>query len=88
MCLASGTDSKMKKMGETCVKKCVLYDRECIECGECDRCDLDPNKICDNCMKCVNGDDEYRSITIDAVQMDEEAPEDQPVNLPKWPPVN
>ena len=36
-------------------KKCVLYDRDCIECGECDRCDLDPNKICDNCMKCVNG---------------------------------
>ena len=51
------------------MKKCVLYDRECIECGECDRCDLDPNKICDNCMRCVNGDQEYRSILIDEVQL-------------------
>ena len=34
-------------------RQCVLYDRECIGCGECDRCDLDPEKICDNCMKCV-----------------------------------
>lgn len=31
-------------------KQCVLYDRECIDCGECQRCDLDPDKICDNCM--------------------------------------
>lgn len=52
-------------------KKCVLYDRDCIECGECDRCDLDPNKICDNCMRCVNGDQEYRSIMIDRVITDE-----------------
>lgn len=56
------------------MKECVLYDRECIECGECDRCDLDPQKICDNCMRCVNGDKEYRSIMIDEVQ----APEIQP----------
>ena len=55
------------------MKLCVLYDRECIECGECDRCDLDPNKICDNCMKCVNGDDEYRSILVDRIIMPEEA---------------
>ncbi len=54
------------------MKECVLYDRECIECGECDRCDLDPNKICDNCMKCVNGDQEYRSILIDKVIVPEE----------------
>ncbi len=54
------------------MKQCVLYDRECIECGECDRCDLDPNKICDNCMKCVMGDDEYLSLPIDEVQ----APDD------------
>ena len=39
-------------------KQCVLYDRECIGCGECDRCDLDPDKICDNCMKCVRGNEE------------------------------
>ena len=55
------------------MKPCVLYDRECIECGECDRCDLDPEKICDNCMKCVKGESEYRAILIDEV--DEETPE-------------
>ena len=55
------------------MKKCVLYDRECIECGECDRCDLDPSKICDNCMKCVNGDQEFRSILIDDVFLEPES---------------
>lgn len=34
-------------------KRCVLYDRECIECGECNLCDLDPTKVCDNCGKCI-----------------------------------
>ena len=55
-------------------KACVLYDRECIECGECDRCDLDPEKICDNCMKCVTGDSEYRAIQIDEVELPEQEP--------------
>ena len=50
------------------MKECVLYDRECIGCGECDRCDLDPNKICDNCMKCVMGDDDYLTLPIDEIQ--------------------
>lgn len=28
-----------------------------------DRCDLDPNKICDNCCKCLETEDkEYRTI--------------------------
>ena len=53
-------------------KMCVLYDRECIGCGECDRCDLDPEKICDNCMKCVKGDADYRGIEIDNIEMPEE----------------
>ena len=30
-----------------------LYDRECIGCMECEICDLDSNKICDNCGKCL-----------------------------------
>ena len=54
------------------IKQCVLYDRKCIECGECDRCDLDPDKICDNCMRCVKGDDEFRFILIDEVRIDKE----------------
>lgn len=60
-------------IGETDMKKCVLYDRDCIDCGECDRCDLDPDKICDNCMKCVLGDDEYLSLPIDEIQAPEES---------------
>ena len=60
-------------MGERFMKQCVLYDRECIDCGECDRCDLDPGKICDNCMKCVNGDQQFRSILIDQVILPKDA---------------
>ncbi len=52
---------------------CLLYERECIGCGECDRCDLDPNKICDNCMKCVLGEAEYRAVSITEIQMEREA---------------
>ena len=52
-------------------KQCVLYDRECIGCGECDRRDLDPDKICDNCMKCVRGNEEYRAIRIDRIVLEQ-----------------
>lgn len=55
-------------------KQCVLYDRECIDCGECERCDLDPNKICDNCMKCVMGDADYRAISISGIELENEQP--------------
>ena len=55
------------------VHTCVLYDRECIGCGECDRCDLDPEKICDNCMKCVQGEAEFRGIMIDGIQLENES---------------
>ena len=73
-------------MGETCMKQCVLYDRECIDCGECDRCDLDPNKICDICMKCVMGDDEYLSLPIDEVQsMDDPTYHQEDAELPADP---
>lgn len=45
--------------------KCTLYDRECIDCGECDKyCDLDPNKLCDNCEKCLELDKNYKIIKI------------------------
>lgn len=50
------------------MSKCVLYDRDCIDCGECDICDLEPGKICDNCGKCLStGDEEYREILIDDI---------------------
>jgi|GEM_PF-3906733 len=34
-------------------KMCVLDEKACTNCGECDICDLDKNKICDNCEKCL-----------------------------------
>ena len=65
------------------VRSCVLYDWECIGCGECDRCDLDPEKICDNCMKCIQGDAEFRGIVIDGIRLeDESAAGNLPENLP------
>jgi len=52
-------------------RRCVLYDRNCIECGECNLCDLDPSKVCDNCKKCIgldnNMDTQYRAIKIDGI---------------------
>ena len=53
--------------------ECILYDRECIECGECNRCDLDPEKICDNCKRCLRLDADYLAIHIDGVLTDEGA---------------
>lgn len=49
--------------------ECVLYDRECIGCLECETCDLDPNKVCDNCGKCIEFDD-VASIKIDKIYND------------------
>ncbi len=47
---------------------CVLYERECIGCLECETCDLDENKVCDNCGKCIQIDD-VASIKIDKIYM-------------------
>lgn len=52
-------------------KECVLYDSMCIGCGECDRCDLDPEKICDNCGKCLDIRDDA-VIKIDKIILDDE----------------
>ena len=52
-------------------KECVLYDRICIGCGECDRCDLDTEKICDNCGKCLDIRDDA-VIKIDKIILDDE----------------
>ncbi len=47
-------------------QKCVLYDRDCIGCMECETCDLDLNKICDNCGKCLDIKD-FATIKIDGI---------------------
>lgn len=52
-------------------QKCVLYDRDCIGCLECEMCDLDPNKVCDNCGKCLNIQD-FATIKIDKIITDKE----------------
>lgn len=50
------------------MKKCVLYERECILCNECNICDLNPEKICDSCGKCIASEDgDYREILIDDI---------------------
>lgn len=51
-------------------KECVLYDRECIGCMECEVCDLDENKICDNCGKCLEIRDDA-IIKIDKIIIDD-----------------
>ena len=57
----------VKKKGQDC----VLYERECIGCLECEICDLDKNKICDNCGKCLNIQDDA-IIKIDKIVMEED----------------
>ena len=59
-------------------RMCVLYERECIGCGECDRCDLYPEKICDNCMKCVRGDADFRAVSVTGIRMEDSGGEAGP----------
>lgn len=51
--------------------ECELYDRACTGCGECEICDLAPNKICDNCGKCLDIKDDA-VIKIDKIIMNED----------------
>ncbi len=37
-----------------------------------DTCDLDPNKICDNCGKCIEPDKNYKIIKITKIITEEE----------------
>lgn len=40
--------------------------------NECDDyCDLDPNKICDNCCKCIETDKNYKIIKITKIITDD-----------------
>ena len=43
------------------------YDEEGLD----DRCDLDPNKICDNCCKCLEMDKNYKIIKITGINKTE-----------------
>ena len=58
------------------MKKCILGLKAlCDDCGACeeDRCELDPNKICDNCFKCLEITEAYREIPIGRILMDGDA---------------
>jgi len=50
-------------------KECVMTDdKPCTDCNMCDMCDLDPDKICDNCYKCIdNKDADYNGVEIDDI---------------------
>ena len=57
------------------MKKCILgLKAVCDDCGACeeDLCELDPNKLCDNCFKCMEITEAYREIPIGRVLMDGE----------------
>ena len=49
---------------------CILEDKKCTDCGECNLCDLDAEKICDNCGKCIDSEAESRAIQVDGVYLD------------------
>lgn len=53
---------------------CELEDKLCNDCGECDLCDLDNEKICDNCCKCIDNAEahEYKGVHIDKVVVKDE----------------
>lgn len=53
------------------MRECILEPgRPCMECGRCNMCDLDPEKICDNCCKCLDTAD-YKEVKIDKIEIDE-----------------
>lgn len=62
---------------------CVLYDRRCVGCGECDKCDLDPEKSCDNCKKCLAAEADYLAVRIDGVLTEADALDGEEVSAEK-----
>jgi len=50
------------------MKKCILgLKAVCDDCGACE----DPNKLCDNCFKCLEVTESYREIPIGRMLMDD-----------------
>ena len=53
-------------------KECILNAaKECNDCGECELCDLDQNKLCDNCCRCL-GEADYNAIEVTEIILPEE----------------
>jgi len=59
------------------MKYCIMDEcKPCNACGSCDRCDLDPNKICDNCCKCIDEAEGFAKINIEDIVMEDELEEE------------
>ncbi|MBR6029078.1 MAG: hypothetical protein IKP40_08300 [Clostridia bacterium] len=41
-----------------------------------DWCDLEPGKRCDNCMKCLFGEADWRAIAVDGFALPQELTDD------------
>lgn len=49
-------------------KECIMCPgNPCDNCGLCNMCDLDPTKVCDNCMQCLDMGD-YNGVIIDSIE--------------------
>ena len=55
---------KYKKRGTGMKEKDVTVNKNNEEEEDDDYCDLDKNKICDNCGKCIETDKNYKIIKI------------------------
>lgn len=54
------------------LKECLLEaGKECTECGQCNLCDLDENKLCDNCCRCL-GEADYSAVEITEIILPKE----------------
>lgn len=54
------------------IKECILEPgKQCAECGRCNLCDLEENKICDNCCRCL-GEADYSAVEITEIIMPKE----------------
>ena len=51
-------------------KEIGMYNKVINEC-ENDFCDLNPEKICDNCCKCIETDKNYKIIKITKIIKEE-----------------
>lgn len=61
-------------MDEKIRKALNILPQEPVEDNEDedDRCDLDPEKICDNCMMCLTGGADFRAISISGIELEDE----------------
>jgi hypothetical protein len=53
-----------QKENDKPMRECLLEPGKlCVDCGDCETCDLDENKICDNCCRCL-GDADYNGVEV------------------------